>query len=119
MYVGYLYEQQGYSVEYKGIIDGFDDLGRDIIAQKGNEVCIIQCKYWAQYKEIREPHIFQLFGTTMEYWIKNFKNYQRPKSFEEFAIFLNENKLRPIVFYIYIFNQQGKRNGKGIKCRNY
>ncbi|MDO8579931.1 MAG: hypothetical protein Q7S13_00455, partial [Candidatus Omnitrophota bacterium] len=30
MYVGHLYEQDGYSIEYKGIIDGFDDLGRDI-----------------------------------------------------------------------------------------
>ena len=98
MYVGYTYEQKGYSVEYKGIIDGFDDLGRDIIAIKNDEVCIVQCKYWAQYKEIHEKHIFQLFGTIMEYWIKNFRNYQKPKSFEEFAKFLNENKLRPIFF---------------------
>ncbi|MCK5475858.1 MAG: restriction endonuclease [Candidatus Pacebacteria bacterium] len=98
MYVGYLYEQKGYSIEYKGIIDGFEDLGRDVIAKKDEEVCIIQCKRWAQWKEMREKHIFQLFGTTMEYWIKNFKNYEKPKSFEEFAKFLNENKLRPIFF---------------------
>ena len=114
MYVGYLYEQQGYSVEYKGIIDGFDDLGRDIIAQKGNEVCIIQCKYWAQYKEIRENHIFQLFGTTMEYWIKNFKNYQRPKSFEEFAKFLNENKLRPIFFTSISLTNRAREMAKAL-----
>jgi len=98
MYVGYLYEQKGYTVEYKGIIDGFEDLGRDVIAVKRGEVCIVQCKYWAQYKEIHEKHIFQLFGTTMEYWIKNFKNSKTPKTFEEFARFLNENKLRPILF---------------------
>lgn len=98
MYVGYLYEQEGYSVEYKGILDGFEDLGRDIIAKKADEVCIIQCKHWAQYKEIHEKHVFQLFGTTMEYWIKNFGSYRRPKSFEEFARFLSENKLRPIFF---------------------
>ena len=98
MYVGYLYEQKGYSIEYKGIIDGFEDLGRDIIAKKSDEVCIIQCKRWAQYKEIHEKHIFQLFGTTMEYWVKNFRNHKKPKSFEEFAKFLNENKLRPIFF---------------------
>ena len=98
MYVGYLYEQKGYSIEYKGIIDGFKDLGRDVIAIKDNEVCIIQCKRWAQYKEIHEKHVFQLFGTTMEYWIKNFENYRTQKSFEEFAKFLNENKLRPIFF---------------------
>lgn len=98
MYVGYLFEQKGYSVEYKGIIDGFEDLGRDIIAIKDGEVCIVQCKYWAQFKEIHEKHIFQLFGTTMEYWIKNFSNFEKPKTFEEFAKFLNENKLRPIFF---------------------
>jgi len=98
MYVGYLYEQKGCSIEYKGIIDGFEDLGRDIIAKKSDEVCIIQCKRWAQYKEIHEKHIFQLFGTTMEYWVKNFRNHKKPKSFEEFAKFLNENKLRPIFF---------------------
>ncbi|MFH2058767.1 MAG: restriction endonuclease [Pseudomonadota bacterium] len=98
MYVGYLYDQKGYSIEYKGIIDGFEDLGRDIIAKKSDEICIIQCKRWAQYKEIHEKHIFQLFGTTMEYWIKNFRNHKKPKSFEEFAKFLDENKLRPIFF---------------------
>lgn len=96
MYVGYLYEQKGYSIEYKGIIDGFDDLGRDIIATKDDEICIIQCKCWAQYKEIHEKHIFQLFGTTMEYWIRNFGDHKNPKSFKEFAKFLTENKLRSI-----------------------
>jgi hypothetical protein len=70
----------------------------DIIAKKDNEVCIIQCKYWARYKKMHEKHIFQLFGTTMEYWIKNFKGCKKPKSFEEFAKFLNGNKLRPIFF---------------------
>lgn len=111
MYIGHQYEQKGYSIEYKGIIDGFDDLGRDIVATKGSEVCIIQCKYWAQYKEVHVNHIFQLFGTTMEYWIKTYRTAQHQsnlftplverdktqKSFEEFAKFLNENRLRPIL----------------------
>ncbi|MDD5644273.1 MAG: restriction endonuclease [bacterium] len=96
MYIGYLYEQKGYSIEYKGIIDGFDDLGRDIIATNDKEICIIQCKCWAQYKEIHEKHIFQLFGTTMEYWIRNFGNHRNLKEFKEFTRFLSENKLRPI-----------------------
>jgi len=98
MYVGYIFEKNGYSIEYKGILDGFEDLGRDIIATKSDVVCIVQCKCWAQYKTIHEKHIFQLFGTTMEYWIKNFKDHNKPKGFEEFAKFLNEKKLRPIFF---------------------
>jgi len=98
MYVGHLYEQKGYSIKYTGIIDGFEDLGRDVIATKDDEVCIIQCKRWAHWKKMREKHIFQLFGTTMEYWIKNFMDHKKPKNFEEFSKFLNDKKLRPIFF---------------------
>lgn len=98
MYVGYLYAQKGYSIEYKGIVDGFEDLGRDVIAKKGDEVCIIQCKRWAYFKKIHEKHIFQLFGTTMEYWVENYKNQEKPKSFELFANLLNDYKLRSIFF---------------------
>jgi len=71
-YVGYLYEKEGYSVEYTGINDGFSDLGRDIIAKKNGKIKIVQCKYWAAEKTIHEKHIFQLFGTTVEYRINNF-----------------------------------------------
>lgn len=98
MYVGYIFSQKGYEIEYKGIIDGFDDLGRDVIAKKGSEVCIIQCKHWAQYKEIHEKHIFQLFGTTMEYWINRFNGHKKQKSFEDFPHMLNERRLRPMFF---------------------
>ncbi len=112
MYVGHLYDQRGYSIEYKGIIDGFDDLGRDVIATKNGEVCIVQCKYWAKYKEIHEKHIFQLFGTTMEYWINNFKISEKPKTFEEFAKYLNEDKLRPIFFTSTALSNKAKEMAK-------
>ena len=97
MYVGYRFEKDGYTVEYKGIVDGFDDLGRDIIARKNDEVLIVQCKYWAQYKDIHEKHIFQLFGTTMEYWIRHLAKDSN-NSFSYFAKILTQNKLRPIFF---------------------
>ena len=70
-YIGYLYEKRGYSVYYQGIIEGFEDLGRDLVVIKGDDTEIIQCKYWSQEKTIHEKHIFQLFGTTVEYWVKN------------------------------------------------
>lgn len=98
MYVGYLFQEKGYRIEYKGILDGYEDLGRDIIAKKEEEVCIIQCKNWAQFKSIHEKHVFQLFGTTMEYWIKNFRDNNLQKSFQEFSNFLNDNRLKPIFF---------------------
>ncbi len=114
MYVGYLFSQKGYEIEYKGIIDGFDDLGRDVIAKKGGEVCIIQCKNWAQYKEIHEKHIFQLFGTTMEYWIKHFNSNENQNSFESFSSMLREHKIRPIFFTSTKLSAQAKEMAKAL-----
>lgn len=64
-YIGYLYESQGYSVTYTGAIQGLSDMGRDLIAIKGDECLIIQCKRWAKEKTIHEKHIFQLYGSTI------------------------------------------------------
>lgn len=66
-YIGYLYEQMGYEVEYVGIFKGYEDLGRDLICQKGNDFIVIQCKNWSQFKTIYEKHIFQFFGTVFQY----------------------------------------------------
>lgn len=64
-YIGYLYESQGYSVTYTGATQGLSDMGRDLIAIKGDECLIIQCKRWAKEKTIHEKHIFQLYGSTI------------------------------------------------------
>jgi hypothetical protein len=66
-YVGYIYEKQGYIVEYHGIFKGLEDLGRDLICHKGNNYQVVQCKNWSQFKTIHEKHIFQLFGTFFQY----------------------------------------------------
>jgi len=66
-YIGYLYEKDGHAVRYHGIVEGFDDLGRDLIAKKGNLTQIVQCKNWSQEKTIHEKHIFQLYGTCIAY----------------------------------------------------
>ena len=70
-YIGYLYEKKGYAVEYHGIFQGFEDLGRDLICQKGNDIQIVQCKNWSHFKTIHEKHIFQLFGTFFQYRDEN------------------------------------------------
>lgn len=67
MYIGYLYEEKGCSVEYMGIIKGLEDLGRDLIVKKDGKTSIIQCRNWSQEKTIHEKHIFQLFGTVVLY----------------------------------------------------
>ena len=61
-YIGHLYEEKGYSVEYHGIKYGFEDLGIDLICQKNRETLLIQCKFWKQTSTIKENAINQLFG---------------------------------------------------------
>jgi len=70
-YVGYLYEQEGYDVEYVGIFKGFEDLGRDLICQKEKDSIVIQCKNWLQFRKIYEKHIFQFVGTVFQYKDEN------------------------------------------------
>jgi hypothetical protein len=71
LYIGYLREQAGFVVTYQGIIKGFEDLGRDLLAEHDGAIEVIQCKRWAQHKEIHEKHIFQLFGTMVAARIEN------------------------------------------------
>lgn len=71
LYVGYMFEQKGYDVDYFGSNMGLEDLGRDIIAKKNGKTYIVQCKYWSQVKTIHEKHIAQLYGTTISYCIEN------------------------------------------------
>lgn len=68
-YIGYRYEADGYSVYYQGILEGLDDLGRDLICKKGRHTIIIQCKRWSQHKTIHEKHVNQLCGTLIKYMI--------------------------------------------------
>ncbi len=69
MYVGYKYSLKNYNIEYSGIIKKLEDMGRDLIATKDEEILIIQCKNWSQDKIIHEKHIFQLYGTVVLYQI--------------------------------------------------
>lgn len=69
-YVGYTYSQKGYTVDYFGSYMGLEDLGRDLIAKKGNETVIVQCKYWSSKKQIHENHVNQLYGTMVSYCIE-------------------------------------------------
>ncbi len=68
-YVGYLYEKRGYQVHYQGIVEGFDDLGRDLICTRSGTTEIVQCKCWSKHKQIHEKHVFQLHGSVIAYGI--------------------------------------------------
>lgn len=69
MYIGLCIEKRGFSVQYTGIIQKLEDMGRDLIATKGRSCYIVQCKNWSQEKTIHEKHVFQLYGTSILYQI--------------------------------------------------
>ena len=71
MFVGYRYTKKGYRVDYYGSNHGLEDLGRDLIAKKGKNTLIIQCKYWSAGKQIHEKHVNQLYGTMICYCYEN------------------------------------------------
>lgn len=65
-YIGYLWERKGYAVQYHGIEEGLQDLGRDLLARRGDELVVIQCKHWATFRTVRERHVYQLFATALQ-----------------------------------------------------
>ncbi|MGD0539657.1 MAG: restriction endonuclease [Verrucomicrobiota bacterium] len=66
-YIGYIHERDGFKVEYHGIELGYEDLGRDLICRKSNEVRIVQCKHWSAQKTMHEKHVCQIYGTATAY----------------------------------------------------
>lgn len=77
-YLGYQYETEGWDVEFKGIIDGYEDLGRDLICRKEGVTEIVQAKNWSSHKEIRENVVFQLYASCIEYSLKNGEKKIKP-----------------------------------------
>lgn len=66
-YVGYRYEKEGYTVEYRGIKMGLKDGGIDLICRKGGDIQLVQCKNWSMDSTIYEKHICQLYGASKFY----------------------------------------------------
>lgn len=74
MYIGQEFEQRGFDVEYTGIIEKLEDMGRDLHASNLKTTYIVQCKNWSHEKTIHEKHIFQLYGTVV---LKQLEHPQR------------------------------------------
>jgi hypothetical protein len=93
-YIGYLYEKDGYKVEYMGIEKGLEDLGRDLVCIKGNEIEIVQCKCWASHKTIHEKHINQLYGTAVKYFIDHNRITKGKKSLTLFPELISSGQIK-------------------------
>ncbi len=68
-YIAFLFRERckGAVIDMYGEQKGLADLGRDLIVKHRGKIYIVQCKRWSQEKVIREKHIMQLFGSTIEY----------------------------------------------------
>lgn len=70
-------QSDGVTPKYRVIQEGcnkkLEDRGRDVIAinRATGKVYIIQCKMWSKDKLIHEKHIFQLYGSALDYVIRN------------------------------------------------
>lgn len=68
-YIGYLFEQKGYKVEYRGALSGLSDSGIDLVLSmpsyqdKTIEVVLVQAKCWRRSSIIRSNVIAQLHGS--------------------------------------------------------
>jgi hypothetical protein len=70
-YIGYIYECDAWAVSYQGILEGLEDLGRDLVCKQAGHTQVVQCKCWSEHRQIHEKHITQLFGTTVKYEIEH------------------------------------------------
>ncbi len=94
IYIGYLLEKKGFSVDYFGSYNGLEDLGRDLIAKKGCCTLIVQCKYWSSSKKIHEKHINQLYGTMICYCFEHNVPKETVKAVLITNIYLSETAQR-------------------------
>ena len=102
-YIGYLYEQEDWIVKFFGIIEGFDDLGRDLVCTKGNEIHIVQTKNWSKYKIIREKYLYQHFATTIHYQLQ-----------EKIS---KKVKVKPIFYATIDFSDMAKKVSKALNIQ--
>lgn len=74
--IGKSYQQQGYKVYFKGINEGMRDKGIDLIAYKGKEALLIQCKNW-ENSQIKQEHLRIFLGDCTAYCEQNQKIFAK------------------------------------------
>ncbi len=67
------YKNKGYKIYPNGINNGVADGGIDIVAHKGSETILIQCKNW-EYSQIKQKHLRIFLGDCTAYIERN-QNY--------------------------------------------
>ena len=84
-FIGNLYEKDGYIVKFNGIEKGKKDNSIDLIAIKGNEIVLIQCKNWKENSKYKITHkeIKAFIGDSYFFLEKNpqYSNYKIKRHF--------------------------------------
>lgn len=72
-FVGWVEEEKGYRVTYRGALEGWADWGIDLICENAVEVVLIQCKHLSRTKGIpvRENTVAQTFGAAKLWGLLN------------------------------------------------
>ena len=72
------YKNKGYKIYPNGINNGVADGGIDIVAHKGSETILIQCKNW-EYSQIKQEHLRIFLGDCTAYIERNQKYLAKRK----------------------------------------
>lgn len=72
------YKNKGYKIYPNGINKGVADGGIDIVAHKGSETILIQCKNW-EYSQIKQEHLRIFLGDCTAYIERNQKYLAKRK----------------------------------------
>lgn len=86
-YVGQKLEGEGFKVTYNGF-NGFTDQGIDLIAEKGNRITFIQCKY-SETKKLSKSHIDKILYKASR---KLLQEYKEGKKKLAFALIVHSKK---------------------------
>ena len=70
--IGKEYQNAGYKVYFKGIKEGKSDNGIDLVAYKGDEAVLIQCKNWER-AQVKQEQLRVFIGDCTSYIEKNRK----------------------------------------------
>lgn len=103
-YIGYLYERDGFEVEYHGALEGKQDLGIDLICKKEDVTYVVQCKRLSPVKEIpvRENVVAQIYGAAMFYAMRSQ---------------LDLTKVKPVVITTYELSEEARNFAKALQVQ--
>ncbi|WP_298497390.1 restriction endonuclease [Helicobacter sp. UBA3407] len=74
--IGKYYQKKGYKVYFKGINEGLYDEGIDLIAYRGKEALLIQCKNW-EHSQVKQGHLRKFLGDCTAYLKQNQKIFAK------------------------------------------